>query len=253
MGKYHLEIRDSLPLEYHDKVELWLETVLDFLMSVPRPQSKSLPEIPQLIPDFTDIKFATCDHFNAPHGLFHRKDWHGYAVIPAKTNGDLLIETTPHLTLFMDQDVALASMVCWVHLLDQMFLAWKHPETHLYRQIQFLEKFNPELHKKFIKERNAARSKAQRIKNRQNFKQRNAASQDRKRKPLSQSAQSPKPTDTQSLIRPPINSIHAPVQKPITTPTPELSKHQREIVAQHQALWDCVRERTETSCEDFDK
>ena len=75
-------------------------------------------------------------------------------------------------------------------------------------------------------------AEAQRIKNRQNFKQRNAASQDRKRKPLSQSTQSPKPTDTQSLFRPPVlNTMHAPVQKPITTPTPELSKHQREIVA----------------------
>ena len=74
-------------------------------------------------------------------------------------------------------------------------------------------------------------AEAQRIKNRQNFKQRNAASQDRKRKPLSQSTQSPKPTDIQSLIHPPMNPIHAPVQKPITTPTPELSKHQREIVA----------------------
>lgn len=159
--RYHISIEESTPIEYRDKVPLWLDTVLDFLTAVPRPQSKSLPAIESLIPDFSEIRFSVGDHFCPPHGLFSRTEWTGYMVLPVKDNGDLLLQTQPHLTLFMNQDVALATMVCWVHLLDQMFLVYKHPETHLYRQIQFLEKFAPQLHKQFIKERNAANTKAQ--------------------------------------------------------------------------------------------
>lgn len=196
--------------------------------------------------------------------IFSRKNWKGYAWIPMKDNGDLILWTEPRCTLFENQDVALSTMVLWVHFLDQFFLAYGHPETHLYRQIQFLEKFHPELHKRFIKERNAARSKAQRLRNRQNFsrrnvgsdglKGRNAAKENKKPQPLAQLTQSPKSTDAQSLVHPPMNPIQAPVQKPITTPTQELSQYQRKVRAEHQALWDCVRDRAESSsCEDFDK
>lgn len=243
MGKYNISIEASTPPEYRDKVELWLETVIDFLTAIPRPQSKSLPAIESLIPDFSEIKFSTGDHFCPPHGVFSRKAWTGYMVLPVKDNGDLLIETTPHLTLFMDQDVALASMVCWVHMLDQMFLVYKHPETHLYRQIQFLEKFHPELHKKFIKERNAARSKAQ-----------------RKRSTRLRYEERERQNNPQPRPRPQVRHAAPPKAKPYvhTTPvkakpSPELNEYQRKVRAQHQALWDCVQERVQASCEDFDK
>ena len=233
---YHIKIKDSVPLQYRNHVESWLNNAIDFLLSIPRPQNE------QLIPSWDDIRFTICDHFNAPHGLFSRIKWNGYAILPLRDNGDLLLMTEPKLTVFMDQDVETATMCSWIHLLDQMFVRYKDPAAHLSRQLLYLEQYSPALHKEATQKIKA-----------DGAKRRNAARRGRRSQTSSRSTQNPKSTDSQSLIHPPMNPRQAPVQKPITAPQPlTIDEMTQRAIDQQRALWDSVHQgmkQDSTSCE----
>lgn len=186
-------------------------------------------------PMFSEITFYV-GRTRLSKGLRHRKTGKGWQT--NRFNQILCVNSDPRQYFFdVPYEIALGGSV--VYLGNQSFRceSYSDPdfraEEHYQMQLKWLkEQHSPALYERVIRKIRA-----------DGVKQRNAARRDRKRKPLSQSARSPKSTDSQSLIHPPMNPRQAPVQNPMPAPTPELSEYQARVLAEHQALWDCVKSK----------
>ena len=201
------------------------------------------------MPQFSELTFRIGKN-RLNKGLRHKHNGTGWQTLRYTTHFGVM--STPRQIVEASHVDAISGAA--VFMLNQLFRceSWNDEdfrrEEHYRMQMRWLEQHSPDLY-----ERTTRKIRADGV------KQRNAARRDRKRKPPSQSTQSPKSTDSQSLIHPPMNPRQAPVQKPITPPTPELSAYQQQVIAEHKAMWDFIKSRSDScdsacgSAEDFDK
>lgn len=130
-----IEYTDEFPTELKASAEKCLRDGIEFLENIPRPTAH--PEIEFLTPNFPEMQFKIGEN-TWSHGLFSTKSMAGWCVIDYRSNGDLLINSTPCWTV-AGVDVEIATTASIIFVLDQYFVKDKHPEQHLLRQIQYLD------------------------------------------------------------------------------------------------------------------
>ena len=242
----NVKIDDDVSSELKTVVVDWLEEVLQWHLDQPR-----RADLEGCFPQYDQLAF-TIGMNRLGRGLRHRVTGKGWVNL--RVTNWMTIETKPNPIREYVSDVSISSRTNWAYLLSQHFdcESFDKPEfkqkEHLDFQLRYLEHISPALAND-IKEKIRL----------EGVKQRNAARRDRKRKPLSQSAHSPKSTDSQSLIHPPMNPRQAPFQNPIPVPTPELSQYQQQIIEEHKRMWDYIKngsDSCDSTCgatEDYDK
>ena len=132
--KLQITFTDEFPEALKASAEKCLRDGITFLEGIPRPAT---PEIEYLTPDFENMKFQFGENVWS-HGLFSTDTMAGWCVMDYRSNGELLINSTPCWTVLgVDPEIATTCSV--VYVLDQYFVVNKNPEQHLLRQLQYLD------------------------------------------------------------------------------------------------------------------
>lgn len=268
--KLQIEYDKNLAPEYHDLAKRSLENSIVFLEGIPRPAG--YPESIFLTPDFEEMQFLAGNH-TYPHGLFNRRTMKGWCVFTVRTNGDLVIDTTPPTT-FTDCDIETSCTASLVYLLDQYFIDGTYPELHLSRQLAYLDsvassnaKAKSLLDQYEQIQADKLEQEKQEAYKRQLAEKRRLYFENRYKKWVSKvpawyAAKYPDspildgPHEIIGASAPPSTNYTPPrtqYQQVVTTtptpaPPPELTAFQEQIIREQQALWGYVASRANT-CE----
>ena len=89
---------------------------------------------------------------------------------------------------------------------------------------------------------------AQRIRNRQNLSRRKVVKRNSTHQfpAMTSPPSKPKQNSNPSVQSPSMNPRPTLIQKPITTPTPELSAYQQQVVLEHHLMWNYIKCRSDS-------
>ena len=235
MSKLNVNLDADVPIEYRDKVQPWLEEVIDWHMAQPR-----TADLSGCHPQFDKVSFHIGPN-RLGRGLRNRVTGVGWATM--RLTNYMVLESRPNYTWEFVPDLSVACRVNWAYQVGLKFgcHSWDDPEFEQKEmfdyQMRYLEHLDPDLFSRLskkIRATEAARRNAERRKK-----------PEPKPKTPTQPRYSPAPS-----FKPYVNTTTTPQAVPV----PELNEFQRKAKAEHQALWDCVMERSQQAlCEDYDK